>query len=186
MANRPRTTENVSVGRVVEQAKNGVFKKLAWASDIRTRKTSISRQPFLSFAIYSMSKNSSPTAVEYQNEPVRYPALQILDITAETSAIEQRYKNIVLNQVNKHCLRLAVIQGEYPWHYHPHSDELFLVVEGRLLIDLTDGRELCLEPKQCVTIPANTVHRTRAEIRTVNLLFEELAAETVFLETPPR
>jgi mannose-6-phosphate isomerase-like protein (cupin superfamily) len=92
----------------------------------------------------------------------------------------------VLNQVNNHCLRLAVIQGDYPWHYHPHSDELFLIVEGCLFIDLADGCEIRLEPWQSVTIPANTVHRTRAVTRTVNLCFEELAAETVFLETPPR
>jgi mannose-6-phosphate isomerase-like protein (cupin superfamily) len=133
-----------------------------------------------------MPKHHLPTAAEYRDEPVRYPALKVIDLNAEASAIEQQYKNIVLNQVNNSCLRLAVIQGEYPWHYHPGSDELFIVVEGRLFIDLAEGRELCLEPEQSVTIPANTVHRTRAEIRTINLLFEELAAETIFLETPPR
>jgi len=133
-----------------------------------------------------MPKHALPTAAEYQNEPVLYPALKLVDLNAEASAIERQYKNIVLNQMNNSCLRLAVIQGEYPWHYHPGSDELFVVLEGCFFIDLADGRELRLEPKQSVTIPANMVHRTRAEIRTVNLLFEELAAETIFLETPPR
>jgi mannose-6-phosphate isomerase-like protein (cupin superfamily) len=133
-----------------------------------------------------MPKHVLPTAAEYQNEPVRYPALRVIDLNAEASAIAWQYKNIVLNQMNKSCLRLAVIQGEYPWHYHPASDELFVVLEGCLFIDLDDGRELRLEPNQSITIPANIVHRTRAEIRTVNLLFEQLAAETIFLETPPR
>jgi mannose-6-phosphate isomerase-like protein (cupin superfamily) len=133
-----------------------------------------------------MLKHVLPTAAEYQNEPVRYPALRVIDLNAEASAIAWQYKNIVLNQMNKSCLRLAVIQGEYPWHYHPASDELFVVLEGCLFIDLDDGRELRLEPNQSITIPANIVHRTRAEIRTVNLLFEQLAAETIFLETPPR
>jgi mannose-6-phosphate isomerase-like protein (cupin superfamily) len=133
-----------------------------------------------------MPKHDLPTAAEYQNEPVRYPALKVIDLNAEASTIEWQYKNIVLNQMNNSCLRLAVIQGEYPWHYHPGSDELFVVLEGCLFIGLADGRELRLEPKQSITIPANIVHRTRAEIRTVNLLFEELAAETIFLETPPR
>jgi mannose-6-phosphate isomerase-like protein (cupin superfamily) len=131
-----------------------------------------------------MSKDALPTAVDYQSEPVRYPALKVVDLNAEASAIEQQYKNIVLSQVNSSCVRLAVIQGEYPWHYHPGSDELFLVVEGCLFIDLADGRELRLEPWQSVTIPANMVHRTHAATRTVNLCFEALSAETVFLETP--
>jgi mannose-6-phosphate isomerase-like protein (cupin superfamily) len=133
-----------------------------------------------------MDKDNLLATGDYQNEPVRYPALEILDVMVEASAIEQQYRNIVLNQVNNHCLRLAVIQGDYPWHYHPHSDELFLVVEGSLFIDLADGCEIRLEPWQSVTIPANTVHRTRAVTRTVNLCFEELAAETIFLETPSR
>jgi mannose-6-phosphate isomerase-like protein (cupin superfamily) len=133
-----------------------------------------------------MDKDQLLATGDYQNEPVRYPALEILDVMAEASTIEQQYRNIVLNQVNGHCLRLAVIEGDYPWHYHPHSDELFLVVEGSLFIDLADGCEIRLGPWQGVTIPANTVHRTRAVMRTVNLCFEELAAQTVFLDAPPR
>ncbi|MBU6237056.1 MAG: cupin domain-containing protein [Planctomycetes bacterium] len=85
-------------------------------------------------------------------------------------------RNIVINRVNTHCLRLAVFEGEFRWHHHPTSDELFLVVEGCLAIDLADGRELRLTPWQSVTIPATVVHRTRAIGRTVNLCFEELAA----------
>jgi len=131
-----------------------------------------------------MDKVRLPKTADYQNEPVRYPALERLDVMAEASTIEQQYRNIVLNQVNNHCLRLAVIEGDYPWHYHPHSDELFLIVEGSLFIDLADGCEMRLGPWQSVTIPANTIHRTRAVTRTVNLCFEELAAETVFLRRP--
>jgi mannose-6-phosphate isomerase-like protein (cupin superfamily) len=59
---------------------------------------------------------------------------------------------------------------------------LFIVVEGLLAIDLADGRELRLRPWQTVTIPTKTVHRTRAIGRTVNVCFEELAAETVFVD----
>jgi mannose-6-phosphate isomerase-like protein (cupin superfamily) len=133
-----------------------------------------------------MSENTFPTAAEYQNEPVRHPALTLIDLKHEASQIEKAYKNIVLSQMNTSCLRLSVIEGDYPWHYHPHSDELFLVLEGNLLIELVDGRELRLGPWQSTTIPANTVHRTRAMTRTVNLCFEQAATETVFLDRPPR
>ena len=133
-----------------------------------------------------MSKNSFPSAAEYENEPVRYPALTLIDLKSEAAAIERAYKNIVLSQVNTSCVRLSVIEGDYPWHFHPHSDELFLVVEGNLLIELADGRELRLGPWQSTTIPAKTVHKTSAATRTVNLCFEQAAAETIFLDRPPR
>jgi mannose-6-phosphate isomerase-like protein (cupin superfamily) len=77
---------------------------------------------------------------------------------------------------------MAVFEGEYPWHVHPGSDELFLVLEGRLEIDFADRPGVVLGPGDAVTVPAGAVHRTRARERTVNLCFEHLAAETVFVE----
>ncbi len=131
-----------------------------------------------------MVDNPSHTAESYQDEPARYPPLRVVDVIVESTAAAQGYSNIVVNRVNQHCLRLAVFDGEYPWHHHPTSDELFLVVEGCLLVDLAEGRTLRLEPWQAVTVPAGMVHRTRTEGRTVNLCFEELAADTVFVDGP--
>lgn len=124
------------------------------------------------------------TVEDYVNEPVRYPPLEIVDLAAEGAAVTEAYRNMVITQVNQSCLRLAVFNEIYRWHKHPTSDELFIVVEGCLVIDLEDGRELRLRPWQSVTIPAGTLHRTRAEGRTVNLCFEELAAQTIFVEAP--
>jgi mannose-6-phosphate isomerase-like protein (cupin superfamily) len=118
----------------------------------------------------------------YVSQPILYPSLRVFDVRQEAADISTEYRNVVLNRMNGGCLRLAVMSGKYPWHSHPHSDELFLAVEGSLVIELSDGRSLTLGPWQAVTVPAGTVHRTRAEVRTVNLCFEELAAETVFLD----
>jgi len=122
------------------------------------------------------------TAQKYADEPVRYPPLQVIDLEAEGSAVTERYRNMVINRVNDSCLRLAVFAEAYRWHYHPASDELFIVLSGCLAIDLADGRELRLKPLECVTIPAMVRHRTRALGRTVNLCFERAAAETVFVD----
>jgi mannose-6-phosphate isomerase-like protein (cupin superfamily) len=124
------------------------------------------------------------TAESYTREPVRYPALQVVNLFAEGAAVTERYRNMVINRVNDSCLRLAVFEEAYRWHFHPTSDELFLVVDGCLAIELTGGRELRLKPWHCVTIPATTHHRTRAIGRTVNLCFEKLEAETVFVDLP--
>jgi mannose-6-phosphate isomerase-like protein (cupin superfamily) len=124
------------------------------------------------------------TAESYQNEPVRYPQLQIIDLSVEGAATKERYRNIVINRVNDSCLRLAAFEEAYRWHYHPASDELFIVVDGCLAIELANEQEMRLMPWQCVTIPAGTHHRTRAIGRTVNLCFEKANAETVFLDSP--
>ena len=123
-----------------------------------------------------------PSAESYANEPVRHPPLEVVDIRTEAAAVTEEYRNQVLSRVNGSCLRLAVLTGQYPWHRHPHADELFLVVEGRLEIELADGRTLELEAWQSTVVPAGTVHRTRGRGRTVNLCVEELSAETEFVE----
>src|ERR1044071_7291060 len=122
------------------------------------------------------------SADAYMNEPLQYPALHVINLKEEGAKVADPYRNMVINRVNGSCLRLAVFDGEYRWHYHPTSDELFIVVEGCLAIDLAGGRELRLQPWESVTIPAKTIHRTRAIGRTVNICFEELGAETVFVE----
>lgn len=83
-----------------------------------------------------------PTAQQYASELVRYPPLQVVNLAAEGAAVTERYRNMVINRVNDSCLRLAVFDEAYRWHYHPTSDELFVVVEGCLAIDLPEGREL--------------------------------------------
>jgi len=125
-----------------------------------------------------------PSAQEYSAQTARYPALAVVDIRAEQAAVTESYRNQVLLDVNADCVRLAVFEGEYRWHHHPDSDELFLVVTGTLQIDLADGKRIELGEWQSVVIPAGTVHRTRAIGRTVNITCEKTGAQTVFVDGP--
>jgi mannose-6-phosphate isomerase-like protein (cupin superfamily) len=128
-------------------------------------------------------KSRFPSAQEYSAQTARYPALAVVDIRAEQAAVTESYHNQVLVDVNNDCMRLAVFEGEYRWHHHPDSDELFLVVAGTLQIDLVGGTRIELAEWQSVVIPAGTVHRTRAIGRTVNITCEKIGAQTVFDET---
>ena len=125
-----------------------------------------------------------PSAQEYSTETARFPALTVVDIRAEQALVTESYRNQVLVDINNDCLRLSVFEGEYRWHHHPDSDELFMVVAGTLQIDLADGHRIELTELQSVVIPAGTVHRTRALGRTVNLTFEKTGAQTVFVDDP--
>ena len=123
-----------------------------------------------------------PSAYEYSAEQARHAGLTVVDIQSLLRRIDEPYRNEVLSNVNDDCLRLAVFEGEYRWHQHPDSDELFLVVEGTLQIEFADRDAVELTPWQYVVVPAGTVHRTRAIGRTVNVTFERQGAKTVFLD----
>jgi len=126
-----------------------------------------------------------PSAEEYSAEAATYPAMTVVDVRSEASRVTGSYRNQVLFDINNACLRLAVFEGEYRWHLHPDSDELFLVVAGELQIEFGDGGQVSLTEWQSIVVPAGTVHRTRAVGRTVNLTCEAQSARTVFVE-PPR
>lgn len=105
--------------------------------------------------------------------------LVVTDVGELTRAVTTDYANFSLASVNDHVVNVSVMTESYYWHYHPNSDETFIAIEGVLLIDLqTETLELC--PGQLVTIPKNTIHRTRPKgDRSVNLTVEQGQIETV-------
>ena len=106
------------------------------------------------------------------------PPLTVIDVQLETQEIKS-YKNIPVSLINDHVVRLSIMTEPFYWHYHPNSDETFLVMEGVVCIDLED-RTVELAPGQLFTIPANVRHRTRPKgDRSVNLTFELEAMETI-------
>ena len=120
-----------------------------------------------------------PTSKEYSSQKAHYTAMTVVDIHSEQAGIKDSYKNQVLFNINEECMRLSVFEGEYRWHHHPDSDELFLVVAGELQIDFEDGAQVTLTEWQSMVVPARCVHRTRAIGRTVNVTFEKQGAQTV-------
>ena len=130
-------------------------------------------------------KSKFPTSQEYSSQKAHYTAMTVVDIRSEEAGITDSYKNQVLFNINKECMRLSVFEGEYRWHHHPDSDELFLVVAGELQIDFEGDSQVTLTEWQSIVVPAGSVHRTRAIGRTVNVTYEKQGAQTVFVEPPP-
>jgi len=107
-------------------------------------------------------------------------ALTVIDVQQEIQGIRS-YKNVPLSLVNDHIIRLSIMTEPFYWHYHPNSDETFLVIEGMVYIDLED-RTVELAPGQLFSIPANVRHRTRPQgDRSVNFTFELATMETIKL-----
>lgn len=93
-------------------------------------------------------------------------------------------EHLAAGDVNDHRMILAVNEVPYPWHSHPGSDELFLVLEGNLRLELADGSAVDLGPMDTWVVAAGTVHRTIPQGRCVNVVFETAGAETRFVDGP--
>lgn len=68
----------------------------------------------------------------------------------------------VVGEVNDYDVKAANVSGEYPEHVHEDTDEIFVVLSGRLHLDLPD-RSVTLEPLDVFTVPRGVSHRPRAD-----------------------
>jgi mannose-6-phosphate isomerase-like protein (cupin superfamily) len=106
-------------------------------------------------------------------------ATQMIDLMQRAKALSGEYENVVLGRVNDHIVRMSRMEKAYFWHFHPNSDEMFLGVEGVMVLELEDQR-IELGPGQMFTVARGIRHRTLpAGGYSVNLTFEGLDMETV-------
>ena len=94
-----------------------------------------------------------------------------MDVGALADA-QKPWWNRTLCAVNDSVVRLAVMEGDFHWHRHDGEDEYFLVLEGRLDIELED-RVVSLGPRQGFTVPRGVMHFPHARGRTVVLMVEK-------------
>lgn len=101
----------------------------------------------------------------------KYAPLEVVDVGLLADGCAERWWNQSLCTINDCVARVGVFHGEFHWHQHDREDELFFVIEGKLLLDL-EGRTVELEPRQGIVVPRGVRHRTRAPERTVVLMIE--------------
>jgi mannose-6-phosphate isomerase-like protein (cupin superfamily) len=77
----------------------------------------------------------------------------------------------IVADLNDSHVKLVKVKGAFVWHSHADEDELFLVLRGRLTIELRDG-SLTLEPGEFVVIPKGVEHRPVAPEEVHLLLIE--------------
>lgn len=102
---------------------------------------------------------------------------EVVSIPDALAAFSEQWQPHRLATVNDHDVKIARVEGEFIWHAHPNSDELFLVISGRLEIDLRDAdheRTVTLAQNELFNVPAGTEHRPRSDGETVIVMLERV------------
>ena len=99
------------------------------------------------------------------------PPIRKVNLTDAFASFDERWSPRVAAELNGQHVKLAKLEGPFVWHRHEDEDELFLVVKGRLVIELRDGA-VTLEPAEFVVIPRGVEHRPVADEEVQLLLFE--------------
>jgi mannose-6-phosphate isomerase-like protein (cupin superfamily) len=97
--------------------------------------------------------------------------MEAVNLTQKLSLFHDYWSPRIVGELNDSYVKLAKLRGEFVWHQHEAEDELFLVVEGRLLIKLRD-RDLWLDAGEFAIIPKGVEHMPVAEEEVHVLLLE--------------
>jgi mannose-6-phosphate isomerase-like protein (cupin superfamily) len=84
---------------------------------------------------------------------------------------EEQWQPKIVASLNDYDVRIAKLQGEFVWHKHDDTDELFLVLNGRLTIQLRD-RDVVLETGELFVVPRGVEHCPRADEEAAILMIE--------------
>src|SRR6059058_3763881 len=95
----------------------------------------------------------------------------VVDIDAKLALFAEHWSPKVVARLNDYEIKVVKLQGEFVWHTHEDTDELFLVVDGELTIQLRD-LDVALTRGQLFVVPRGVEHCPRAEGEVHALLIE--------------
>jgi mannose-6-phosphate isomerase-like protein (cupin superfamily) len=77
----------------------------------------------------------------------------------------------IVSQFNNYHIKLVKVEGEFSWHDHSETDELFLVLDGSLVIMFRDGK-VNLNAGEMFIVPKGVEHKPFAEQECQLMLIE--------------
>lgn len=97
------------------------------------------------------------------------PAPSKVRLSDKFAMFDEHWAPRLVTRYNGNEVRLAKVEGEFHWHSHPDTDELFLVVDGDLDMEFRDHTEE-LSQGDMIVVPRGVEHRPCARSGEVKLL----------------
>ena len=94
-----------------------------------------------------------------------------INLAEKLATFSDHYKPRTVGQFNGHDLMVVKVQGPFTWHRHDDTDDFFLVLKGKLTIQMRNGN-VELEPGEVFVVPRGVEHCPVAEEETHVLLIE--------------
>jgi mannose-6-phosphate isomerase-like protein (cupin superfamily) len=94
-----------------------------------------------------------------------------VNLAEALATFDEPFSPRIIGRYNDNKLQVAKTRGEFVWHSHPETDDLFLVVKGQLTIKLRD-RDIELGPGDLYVVPAGVEHCPVSEDGAEILLIE--------------
>jgi mannose-6-phosphate isomerase-like protein (cupin superfamily) len=97
--------------------------------------------------------------------------VQAINLAAKLATFSEYWQPRVVGQFNGNDLMVVKVKGEFVWHKHDDTDDFFLVLNGRIDIQMRD-RIVALGPGEMFVVPKGVEHRPVAVEEAYVLLIE--------------
>jgi mannose-6-phosphate isomerase-like protein (cupin superfamily) len=95
-----------------------------------------------------------------------------VNLAAQFGRFDDHWSPKIVTTLNDYDVKVVKVQGEFVWHQHDETDELFLVTAGQLRIHLEDRDDVVLDAGELFVVPRGVRHRPVADAETHVVLLE--------------
>ncbi len=99
--------------------------------------------------------------------------IEKVNLAEKLALLDDPFNPGIVGYLNDYKLAVVKARGEFVWYSHPDTDDFFLVVAGRLIIQLRD-RDVELGPGELFVVPRGVEHCPRADEEAHVLLIETM------------
>ena len=82
----------------------------------------------------------------------------VINLAEKLASFSDHWNPRIVARCNGNEVRLAKVEGEFSWHDHAESDELFLCLSGDFAIEFRDGLTP-VRPGEMIVVPKGVEHR---------------------------
>ena len=97
--------------------------------------------------------------------------MKAINLAEKLSAFSEHWQPRTIGEFNGHDLMVVKVKGTFVWHKHDDTDDFFLVLKGRVTIQMRDGN-VTLGPGEMFVVPKGVEHCPIAEDEAHLLLIE--------------
>lgn len=84
--------------------------------------------------------------------------MQPIDLFEKFGLFDDHWSPKVIAELNGQAVKIAKVSGRFVWHDHAGEDELFMVLKGKLFLDLRDDQTVTLREGQLYVVPRGVEH----------------------------
>jgi mannose-6-phosphate isomerase-like protein (cupin superfamily) len=96
---------------------------------------------------------------------------QPINLKEKLAQFSDHWSPKIIAQMNDYHFKLVKFQGDFIWHRHDDTDEVFMVLDGKMSIDFQDGK-VELKRGELFVVPKGVEHKPYAEKQCEIMLVE--------------